>query len=89
MFTHPALVPWIFVNYASIEIANEELIFFGRGARSNYRQLMGEKADEFGGKGFITEYAAPANELVVMHPFEGVLAALLHLRMVFCGWRPG
>ena len=56
------------MNYASIDIANEDLVFFGRGARSNYRQLMGEKADEFGGKGFITEYAAPANELMVTHP---------------------
>ena len=70
-----AVMVWIYgdsqakpVNYASIDIANEDLVFFGRGARSNYRQLMGEKADEFGGKGFITEYAAPANELMVTHP---------------------
>ena len=70
-----AVMVWIYadsqakpVNYARIEIADDELVFFGRGGSSNYRQLMGDKADEFGGKGFITEYAAPANELRVSHP---------------------
>ena len=70
-----AVMVWIYgdsqakpVNYASIDIANEELVFFGRGGSSNYRLLMGTKADEFGGKGFVTEYAAPAHELGVSHP---------------------
>ena len=47
-----AVMTWIFadrqavpVNYARMEIANEELIFFGRGRSNNYRQLMSEKAD--------------------------------------------
>ena len=51
-----------------MEIANEELIFFGRGGSNNYRQLMSQKADEYGGQAFITEYAAPTRELVVAHP---------------------
>ncbi len=56
------------VNYAKIDIADEELVFFGFGGSSNYRQLMGQKADEFAGQAFITEYAAPTRELVVSHP---------------------
>ena len=70
-----AVMTWIFadrqavpVNYARMEIANEELIFFGRGRSNNYRQLMSEKADEYGGQAFITEYAAPTRDLVVVHP---------------------
>ena len=52
---HPnmAVMTWIYadrqavpVNYAKMDIANEELIFFGRGERYNYRQLMSQKADE-------------------------------------------
>ena len=70
-----AVMVWIYAdkqatptNYAKIDIANEELIFFGRGGSNNYRQLMGDKADEYGGQGFITEYAAPTRELRVSHP---------------------
>ncbi len=70
-----AVMTWIFadaqavpVNYGKIEIANEELVFFGRGSSSNYRQLIGQKADELEGKAFITEYAAPASWLNVAHP---------------------
>lgn len=55
------------VNYAKMEIGDEDLTFFTFGG-SNYRQLMGERADEFGGHAFITEYAAPAQELRVSHP---------------------
>ena len=29
---------------------------------------MSQKADEYGGQAFITEYAAPTRELVVVHP---------------------
>lgn len=70
-----AVMVWIFaddqavpVNYGKMEIANEELVFFGRGGRNNYRQLMGQKADEMKGQAFITEYAAPASQLRVAHP---------------------
>ena len=70
-----AVMTWIYadrqatpVNYAKMEIANEELIFFGSGGSNNYRQLISQKANEFGGQAFITEYAAPARELAVVHP---------------------
>ncbi len=70
-----AVITWTYadrqavpVNYAKMDIANEELIFFGRGQSNNYRQLMSQKADEYGGQAFITEYAAPTRELVVVHP---------------------
>ncbi|MDA1127498.1 MAG: DUF2330 domain-containing protein [Chloroflexi bacterium] len=55
------------MNYAKMEIADEDLTLslFGR---SNYRQLMSDRADEFGGHAFITEYAAPTQELRVTHP---------------------
>ena len=55
------------MNYAEMHIQDQELIFTTFGG-SNYRQLMGEKADEYGGQAFITEYAAPTRELVVTHP---------------------
>ena len=70
-----AVITWVYadrqaapVNYAKMDIANEELIFFGRGGSNNYRQLMSQKADEYGGQAFITEYAAPTRELAVVHP---------------------
>ena len=50
------------VNYAEIMIADSEMTFFTSGG-NNYRTLVGQKADEFGGQGFITEFAAPAHEL--------------------------
>ena len=61
------------VNYAEMRIMDQELIFTSFGG-SNYRQLMGEKADEYGGQAFITEYAAPTRELVVVHPLLRQLA---------------
>ncbi len=54
-------------NYAEMTISDRELTFTAFGT-SNYRQLMGDRADEYGGQAFITEYAAPARELVVTHP---------------------
>ena len=54
-------------NYAHMEIADEELTFFTFGG-NNYRTLLGQRADEFGGQAFITEYAAPSHELVVTDP---------------------
>ena len=62
------------VNYAEMRIMDQELIFTSFGT-SNYRQLMGEKADEYGGQAFITEYAAPTRELVVTHPLLQELAS--------------
>ena len=69
-----AVLVWIYAdrqatpaNYAKIEIANEELIFDDRGG-NNYRRLIGRKANQNGGRGFITEYARPTRELSVTHP---------------------
>ena len=70
-----AVMVWIYadrqatpVNYASMNIANDELVFFGWGGGHNYRQLMSDGADEYGGQAFITEYAAPSRELRIVHP---------------------
>ena len=70
-----AVMTWIYAdrqavpaNYAKMNIANDELTFFGSGGFSNYRRLMGSKADEYGGQAFITEYAAPTRELRITHP---------------------
>ncbi len=54
-------------NYAHMEIEDSELTFFTFGG-NNYRTLMGERANEFGGQAFITEYAAPTRELAVSDP---------------------
>ena len=70
-----AVMVWIYadvqaapVNYGKMEIANEDLVFFGRGGSNNYRQLMSQKANEQEGQAFITEYAAPTSLLNVVHP---------------------
>ena len=75
-----AIIIWIYGdnqavpdNYAHMEIADDELTFFTFGGH-NYRQLMGERADEFGGQAFITEYAAPTRELPVADPLLVELA---------------
>jgi hypothetical protein len=76
-----AVMVWIYAdkqatpeNYARLEIADEDLTFFSFGG-TNYRQLMGDRADEYGGQGFITEYAAPSRELSVVHPLLQQLGA--------------
>ncbi len=75
-----AVLVWIYadrqavpVNYAHMKIRDEEIIFFTFGG-SNYRQLLGERADEFGGQAFVTEYAAPTRELAVNDPLLRELA---------------
>lgn len=55
------------VNYAHMEVADEELTFFTNGG-NNYLQLVGQRADEFGGQAFITEFAGPAHEVRVANP---------------------
>ena len=60
-------LPAVPVNYADLEIADTDLTFFTFGG-NNYRQLMRDGADEFRGQAFVTEYAAPARELAVVHP---------------------
>jgi len=77
-----AVMVWIYadrqarpVNYAELAIPYKDLTFFGFGGNSNYRTLMGERADEYGGQAFITEYASPTRELAVNHPLLQELRA--------------
>ncbi len=60
-------------NYAAFEVKDEEITFFDFGG-NDYLQLIGQKADEFGGQGFITEYAAPSHELGFSDPLLVELA---------------
>ena len=69
-----AVMVWVFAdqqaypaNYAKLEIPDSDIVFTPFGG-TNYRQLLGEQADEYGGQGFITEFAAPSRELSVVHP---------------------
>ncbi|MBK9051876.1 MAG: DUF2330 domain-containing protein [Chloroflexi bacterium] len=54
-------------NYAHMEIKDEDLTFFTFGA-NDYRALMGRTANEDNGQAFVTEYAAPTNQLAITHP---------------------
>ena len=68
------VLAWIFsdrqavpTNYAHMEVADDEITFFTFGG-NNYRQLISDRANEYGGQAFITEYATPTNELSIVHP---------------------
>jgi hypothetical protein len=63
-----AVLTWIFANaqavptnYTHMEILDEEITFFTFGG-NNYRQLLSDKANEFNGQAFITEFAGPTRE---------------------------
>ena len=63
-----AVLTWIFANaqavpanYTHMEILDEEITFFTFGG-NNYRQLLSDKANEFNGQAFITEFAGPTGE---------------------------
>lgn len=45
-------------NYAAMQIAEDELTFYSQEAH-NYQTLLHQRADEFQGRAFITEYAQP------------------------------
>ncbi len=69
-----AVITWFFAdkqavpaNYGHFEIDDSEITFFTFGG-NNYRQLMGEKANEINGQAFITEYAAPTSETDFVDP---------------------
>lgn len=69
-----AVITWFFAdqqavpdNYGHFEIEDSEITFFTFGGH-NYRQLMGEKANEMNGQAFITEYAAPTGETAFVDP---------------------
>ncbi len=68
------VLAWVFAdkqavpkNFAEMEVEDKDITFFTFGG-NNYRQLISDRANEFGGQAFITEYAAPTNELSVVHP---------------------
>ncbi len=61
------------VNYAHMEIPDEDITFFTFGG-NDYRQLIGEYADRFNGQAFVTEYAAPTSNLPVSNPLLQELA---------------
>ncbi len=76
-----AVMVWFFgpspvrpTNYAHMEIADEDIVFFDFGGH-NYRQLMGQTADQFNGQAFITEYARPTSALSFAHPELQALTA--------------
>ncbi|MCL4867860.1 MAG: DUF2330 domain-containing protein [Anaerolineae bacterium] len=54
-------------NYAHVEIKNEDITFFTFGGH-DYRAVMGRKADENNGQGFVTEFAGPTTQIAVTHP---------------------
>ncbi len=55
------------INYTHMEIPDHEITFFSFGG-NNYRQLIGQKADEFGGHAFITEYAQATHNISFNDP---------------------
>ncbi len=54
-------------NYAHLEIDDRDLTVTPFGG-TNYRQLLGERADMHNGQAFITEYAMPTSSLAVVDP---------------------
>ena len=69
-----AVLTWIFANaqaiptnFAHMEIPDEAITFF-TGGGNNYRQLLSETADQFGGRAFITEFAGPTREVSFNDP---------------------
>ncbi len=54
-------------NYGHFSIDDRELTLTPFGG-TNYRQVLSERADEFGGQAFITEYAMSSDQLPVVDP---------------------
>ena len=74
-FPEMPIYTWIFAdeqavpeNYAHFEIRTEELTFTPFGA-NNYQPLVQLRADAVGGRGFITEFAGPADGVPFGHPY--------------------
>ena len=55
-------------NYEHFEIDTAEITFFPFGG-NDYASLVQARADAVGGRGFITEFAAPASTLNLQHPY--------------------
>jgi hypothetical protein len=69
-----AVITWFFAdsqaiptNYAHMEILDHELTFFSFGG-NDYRQLLGQRANEYAGRAFITEYAQPSHQMTFSDP---------------------
>jgi len=55
------------VNYGHFRVPDNQIRFTFSG--NNYRHLVGDYADNFDGKAFVTEYAQPTEELFVNDPY--------------------
>ena len=75
-----AVLTWFFAdnqaipqNYAHMEILDHEITFFTFGG-NNYRQLLSQRANEYAGHAFITEYAQPSHQQAFADPLLQELA---------------
>lgn len=69
-----AVLVWFFAdsqmvpaNYAHIVVPDNKLTFYTFGG-NNYRQLMGDTANQTNGQAFVTEYAAPTSNIAFNDP---------------------
>jgi hypothetical protein len=69
-----AVLTWFYANnqaiptnYAHMEIPDHDITFFSSGG-NNYRQLLSQKADEYSGHAFITEFAQGTHTIVFNDP---------------------
>jgi hypothetical protein len=69
-----AVLTWFYANnqaiptnYAHMEIPDHDITFFSSGG-NNYRQLLSQKADEYSGHAFITEFAQGKHTIVFNDP---------------------
>ncbi len=74
-----AVITWFFAssqavpsNYTHMEIPDDDIrfSFFG----NNYRQLIGETANQYNGQAFVTEYAGPSSQITFADPLLQELA---------------
>lgn len=74
-----AVLTWFFAtsqavpsNYTHMQIPDDDIrfTFFS----NNYRQLIGETADQYNGQAFVTEYAGPSNQITFSDPLLQELA---------------
>lgn len=70
-----AVLTWFFAenqvvpsNYAHMDIPDEDLRFFYPFGGNNYRRLIGQKANQFAGQAFVTEYAGPSANFAFTDP---------------------
>lgn len=73
---------WIFgqsqavpVNYAHMEIPNDDLIFYYPFGGNNYRQALSDNANKHDGRAFVTEYAGSSRNFAFTDPLLQQLAS--------------